>query len=80
MKQLYTFSISGMTCHACEKLITMDLTEAGFTPRSIDHATGKLTVEIDFADVDRVRQAVQASKTYVVADAYTVTDVTNTNQ
>lgn len=75
MKQLYTFTIHGMTCHACEKLITMDLAEAGFTPQSIDHQSGQLIIEIDPADVDAVKQAVQASKTYTIADAYTVADV-----
>lgn len=80
MKQLYTFSISGMTCHACEKLITMDLAEVGFTPQAIDHKTGQLTIALDPAEVERVKQAVQASKTYIVADAYTVTNETSPNQ
>ena len=79
MKHLYTFAIAGMTCHACEKLITMDLAEAGFTPQSIDHQSGQLIIEIDPADVDAVKQAVQASKTYTIADAYTVADVTLIN-
>lgn len=79
MKQLYTFTITGMTCHACEKLITMDLAEAGFTPQSINHQSGQLVIELDPADVEAVKQAVQASKTYIVADAYTVADVKLTN-
>ena len=79
MKQLYTFMINGMTCHACEKLITMDLTEAGFTPKSINHQSGELTIELEPTEVDRVKQAVQASKTYIITDEYTVTDVKPTN-
>ncbi|MBI4407033.1 MAG: hypothetical protein HY565_00855, partial [Candidatus Kerfeldbacteria bacterium] len=73
MKKLYTFTISGMTCHACEKLITMDLTEAGYAPKSINHQPGELTIEIEPTEVERVKQAIQNSKTYVVTDAYTVT-------
>ncbi len=68
MKQSYTFAIKGMTCHACEKLITMDLDDAGFTPTSIDHATGELKIEIDPTDVERVTQTLQASGTYTVSD------------
>lgn len=79
MKQLYTFTISGMTCHACEQLITMDLEDAGFTPTSIDHQSGQLTIEIEPTNIDAVKQAVQAGKTYIMADAYTVADVTLTN-
>ncbi len=71
--------ISGMTCHACEKLITMDLVEAGYTPKSINHQSGELTIELEPTDVDRVKQAVQASKTYIITDVYTVTDVKPTN-
>jgi cation transport ATPase len=79
MKQFYTFMITGMTCHACEKLITMDLKAAGYAPKSINHQTGQLVIEIEPAEVDRVKQAIQQSKTYVVTDAYTVTDVKVTN-
>lgn len=67
--------INGMTCHACEKLITMDLAEAGYATKSINHQSGELTIEIEPVDVDRVKQAIQQSKTYIVTDAYTVTDV-----
>lgn len=80
MKQLYTFTMSGMTCHACEKLITMDLAEAGYAPESIDHKSGQLTIVIEPAEVERVKQSIQQSKTYVVTDAYTVTDVKPANQ
>ncbi|EKD76019.1 MAG: hypothetical protein ACD_43C00250G0001 [uncultured bacterium] len=66
MSQLYTFTISGMTCHACEKLITMDLAEADFTPKSISHQAGLLTIAIEPADIDRVKQAIQQSGTYIV--------------
>lgn len=79
MKKLYTFTISGMTCHACEKLITMDLAEAGFAPQSISHKTGQLAIEIEPSETERIKQIVQQSKTYVVSDAYTVTDVQSTN-
>lgn len=68
MKQSYTFIIKGMTCHSCEKLITMDLEEAGFTPKSIDHTSGELNIEIEPTDVERVTQAVQASGTYTVSE------------
>lgn len=79
MKQLYTLTVSGMTCHACEKLITMDLTEAGYTPQSINHVSGELTIEVEPNELERVKQAVQQSKTYVVTDAYTVTDIKPAN-
>lgn len=66
MKHTYTFKISGMTCHACEKLITMDLKEAGFTPNTITHDPGTLTISIDETEVGRVKAAIEASKTYTV--------------
>ena len=79
MKQLYTLTVSGMTCHACEKLITMDLADAGYTPQSVNHAAGELTIEVEPNELERVKQAVQQSKTYAVTDAYTVTDIKPAN-
>ncbi|MFA6475680.1 MAG: cation transporter [Patescibacteria group bacterium] len=79
MKHLYKFSITGMTCHACEKLITMDLAESGFTPKSINHQSSELTIELDPTEVERVKQVIQQSKTYVVTNAYSVTDVKPVN-
>lgn len=79
MKQLHTFTINGMTCHACEKLIALDLTANGYTPESINHQTGQLIIAIEPTEVDRIRQVIQQNKTYVVTDAYTVADVKLTN-
>lgn len=66
MKHTYTFKISGMTCHACEKLITMDLNEAGFTPLSIVHHPGELKIELEDTAVEQVKAVIEASKTYTV--------------
>lgn len=63
----YTFTINGMTCHACESLITMDLEEAGLpAPDSIDAETGEMVIAIEGAQIDAVKQAVAASKKYAV--------------
>lgn len=67
----YTFTISGMTCHACESLITMDLEDAGLpSPASIDAQTGEMTLALEPEQVDAVKEVVAAS------DKYTVTAVT----
>lgn len=68
MKQLYTFTITGMTCHACEKLITMDLDEAGFTPKTINHQTGELVIEIEPTEVGKIKQVIQSGNTYTVTE------------
>lgn len=67
----YTMTIDGMTCHACESLITMDLEDAGLpAPQSIDNATGKMVIELEDDQVEAVKEAVAAG------DKYTVTGVT----
>ena len=68
MKYIYTFKISGMTCHACEKLITMDLADAGFTPLSIVHNPGELKIELEDTAVEQVKKVIEASQTYTVTD------------
>lgn len=68
MNKTYQFNITGMTCHACESLITMDLTDAGFTPKTLNHATGILTIELDENSVNRVKELIEASKTYKVTN------------
>lgn len=64
----YTFTISGMTCHACESLITMDLEDAGLpAPASIDAETGKMTIALaDETAAEAVKKAVSAGDKYVV--------------
>ena len=70
MKTLYTLHIKGMTCHACEALITMDLEDAGLPkPISINHLNGILSIEAADTDLDKIKDAVQASKKYTVIDA-----------
>ena len=66
MKQLYTFMISGMTCHACEQLIAMDLEDAGLQLNSITHDPGRLTIELDEAAIDHVKAIIQSSQKYNV--------------
>lgn len=63
----YTFTISGMTCHACESLITMDLEDAGLpAPKSIDAQEGKMVIDIEESQVDAVKKAITASNKYGV--------------
>ncbi|EKD78546.1 MAG: hypothetical protein ACD_41C00329G0004 [uncultured bacterium] len=66
MNKAYQFNISGMTCHACETLITMDLTDAGFTPTAIDHATGIMTISLADDAIAHVKEIIQGSGTYRV--------------
>lgn len=68
----YTFHITGMTCHACETLITMDLEDAGFRDMQVSHESGTLVIPLaDDAAVARVREIVEASN----EKKYTITDV-----
>lgn len=67
MKQSYTFTISGMTCHACEQLITMDLEDAGLPkPESIDHAAGTMRITLIEEQVNRVKDVISATNKYTV--------------
>lgn len=68
MKKNYTFHISGMTCHSCEALITMDLEDAGFTPSRVAHDPGICEMEIEESDVERVRSIIDATNKYKVTN------------
>lgn len=70
MKHLYQFHITGMTCHACESLITMDLEDAGFTLRSISHASGQLMIDLDEEGVTKAKEVIEQSGTYTVDSVY----------
>lgn len=61
------FTISGMTCHACESLITMDLEDAGLpAPESISAKDGAMTIQLEDNQVEATRQIVQSSGKYSV--------------
>lgn len=63
----YTFTIGGMTCHACESLITMDLEDAELpAPKEIHADTGKMTIELEDSQVEAVKKAITASEKYTV--------------
>lgn len=66
MKQTYQFTIDGMTCHACEALITMDIEDIGEKPLSITHNPGMLTIELDETHVEQVRAAIEREGKYRV--------------
>lgn len=63
----YKFTISGMTCHACEELITMDLEEAGLPkPTKIDHETGVLEIELEESQLEAAKTAAASNEKYSV--------------
>jgi copper chaperone CopZ len=63
----YTFKIEGMTCHACESLITMDLEDAGLpTPKEIDADSGTMLIELEESQVEATKHAIAASDKYTV--------------
>lgn len=63
----YQFNIQGMTCHACESLITMDLEEAGLPkPESINAQSGQMVIQLDDDQVNLVKQAIVAGEKYSV--------------
>lgn len=63
----YTVKIAGMTCHACESLIMMDLEDAGLpAPESISADTGKMKIAIEEEQQELVKQAIEASEKYTV--------------
>lgn len=72
MKQNYQFTITGMTCHACESLITMDLEDAGLQLKSISHDPGILMIELDESAVDHVKTIIQSSQKYTVTSVQVV--------
>lgn len=63
----YTFNVEGMTCHACESLITMDLEDAGLpAPQSVSADNGQVVMEIAEEQKDAVIAAIQSSGKYTV--------------
>lgn len=63
----YTITIAGMTCHACESLITMDLEDAGLpAPEFISADTGKMTITMEESQQEAVKTAIEASDKYTV--------------
>lgn len=63
----YTFIIQGMTCHACESLITMDLEDAGLpAPSAISAAEGKMTITLQEDQVEKVKEVIHATNKYSV--------------
>ncbi len=72
MTQRYRFTITGMTCHACSKLITMDLIDSGLTPLAIDHESGILEIDLEPIGVDRIKDIINQSEKYRIADVQTL--------
>ncbi len=67
-----TYHITGMTCHACETVLTMDLEDAGLKPTHVDHTTGALVIDLaDDEAVQRVKQIIEQSN----ERKYTVTSI-----
>ena len=63
----YTFKINGMTCHACESLITMDLEDAGLpAPKEIHADSGTMLIELEESQVEEVKKAIAAGEKYTV--------------
>lgn len=66
--KLYTFTITGMTCHSCESLIKMDLEDAGLpAPESFNTEIGKMTIQLDESQVEEVKRAVESSDKYKIS-------------
>lgn len=67
-----TYHINGMTCHACEALLSMDLEEAGLQPTRVDHTAGTLTIDLETQEsIDRVKQIIMSADN----GKYTVTSI-----
>ena len=67
-----TYHIKGMTCHACETVLTMDLEDAGLKPTRVDHATGTLVIDLEGDEaIQRVKQIIEQSN----EKKYTVTSI-----
>lgn len=63
----YTVQIDGMTCHACETLISMDLEDAGLpAPESISAETGEMKIVLSEEQESQLKQAIEASEKYTV--------------
>lgn len=63
----YLFTLSGMTCHSCESLISLDLEEAGLPkPKSISAQTGEMIMDLEDAQVDQVKQVIANTNKYRV--------------
>lgn len=63
----YTIQIEGMTCHACESLITMDLEDGGLPgPESISAESGQMNITLEDDQLKNVKQAIEASEKYTV--------------
>lgn len=59
MTHTYQFHITGMTCHACESLITMDLEDAGMPVKTFDREKGLLTIELSDEQVTTAQEIIQ---------------------
>lgn len=71
----YQFNITGMTCHACESLITMDLEDAGLPkPEEINAQTGEMTMQLEEDQIEQVKQVVTATHKYAVDSVEQVTE------
>ncbi|MDP3970945.1 MAG: heavy-metal-associated domain-containing protein [bacterium] len=69
----YNFTISGMTCHSCESLITMDLEEAGLpAPESISNESGIMKIQLEDDQVELVKKAIADTNKYKVESVETV--------
>ncbi|MFH1426771.1 MAG: hypothetical protein ABIG66_05080 [Candidatus Kerfeldbacteria bacterium] len=63
----YLFTITGMDCHSCASLITMDLEEAKLpAPESLSFKDGKMKIKLEEDQVDAVRAVVEKSGKYAV--------------
>lgn len=60
MTQTYQYTISGMTCHACEALITMDLEDAGMPIKTFDRENGVMTIALEESQVDKAKQVIES--------------------
>ena len=63
----FLFTISGMTCHSCEALITLDLEDAGLPkPKEIHSHNGSMLIELNEYQVDDVKAVIEKSHKYNV--------------
>lgn len=63
------YSIKGMTCGACKKLIDMDLEDANFADCSVDEKTHTITIPQSYKqDIEKIRAIVNATGDYEMLD------------
>lgn len=67
MKTRYQFSITGMTCHSCSSLIQMDLEDAELVPRSVESESGRLVIDLEPQQVEKVKDIIHKTQKYMVA-------------